>query len=97
MRLYLTFVFGWLADMLAETGRFDEATVAARRALDWAETGESAGASMACRALARVAMAPGREGIDHALVHGVKTETCLPSLDIDGRNHKYRGEGKVAT
>ena len=69
MRLYLTFVFGWLADMLAETGRFDEATVAARRALDWAETGESAGASMACRALARVAMAPGREGIDHALVH----------------------------
>ncbi|WP_424987368.1 AAA family ATPase [Microbulbifer sp. S227A] len=53
MRLYLSLIFGWLADVLADAGQEGNARRAAQRALAWAdETGEGAGAAMARRASA---------------------------------------------
>ncbi|MEL7466423.1 MAG: tetratricopeptide repeat protein [Pseudomonadota bacterium] len=60
MRLYLSFVFGWLSDALSEAGRFEDVEAAYTAAMARARTGEIVGAAMACRASAIVAMEAGR-------------------------------------
>lgn len=58
--MYSTFTFGWLADAMAENGRWQEASAASRAAMERASHGELVGAAMACRASARQAIGQGR-------------------------------------
>jgi len=60
MQMYYTFICGWLADAMAESGRSQEAEAAYRLALDRASSGEIAGAAMACRASALCAISEER-------------------------------------
>lgn len=69
MRLYLTFFYGWLADALFEIGRLEDAAAAARRTLQQTPMGEAAGAPLACRVLARVAVSGTDQGLQDALSH----------------------------
>ena len=54
MRLFLTFIAGWVADACAGAGRWDECAMAARLAVLRSESGEGAGVAMALRAFAKV-------------------------------------------
>lgn len=70
MRLFLSLIFGWLSDALADAGRYKNARSVALRVLDWTEeSGECLGAAMACRTLARCAMIPQGEGKSAAQEH----------------------------
>ncbi len=70
MRLYLTFFYGWLADAFFDNNQIAEAVTAAQRTLQHAVShGESAGASLACRVLARAELEEYGDGIAAARVH----------------------------
>jgi len=70
MRLFLTLILGWLSEALADAARFDDAAAVAARVLErTGESGECLGTSMACRTLARCAMAPGGDGVEAAADH----------------------------
>ncbi len=60
MGLYLSFVYGWLAEAFAETGRHEDAHEAWQGAMQRAESGEIAGGCMACRAVAQCDLAQGQ-------------------------------------
>ncbi len=69
MRLYQTFVFGWLADALVDQGRFSQAKRAASQAILQSQTGESVGVPMAYRSLARSELGANTPNMEAALEH----------------------------
>lgn len=70
MRLFLTLILGWLSDALVDAERYEDAASIAMRVLERSEeSGEYLGTSMACRTLARCAMAPKGSGAESALKH----------------------------
>lgn len=85
MRLYASFVQGWLAEASAALGLDAQARAAAAAALARVDEGERVGAAMACRALATLEARAGPDGVARAEAYLVAADV---HADRRGADHE---------